>query len=110
MIVPKEWTAVAAYICGWANFLGNAAGDATFAWSWTQFLSACITLDGGNLSVGAQVAISIAILLFWTLLNCADVANIGWINNLAAFTQVHGWLIVFPFCESRLFFLLLLFF
>lgn len=96
MIVPEKYRAVAAYITGWLNFLGNAAGDATFAASWTSFLSASMVACGGNeLKIGAQVGISIAITCFWTLLNCVDISSVGFINNLAAIVQVSTVVIIF---------------
>ena len=88
MVVPKDWNAICSYTCGWTNFLGNAAGDATYSWSWTQFLAACISLSGGEqLSIASQVAISIAVLLIWTFLNGFNVAEIGWVNSIAAVVQ-----------------------
>lgn len=89
MIVPPKYNPVASYITGWVNFLGNAGGDATFAASWAAFLSASVSANGGaSLDVGAQVGLSIFILLVWTLLNCFDVDSVGWVNNIAAFVQV----------------------
>jgi len=32
MLAPKEWAPIASYICGWFNFIGNAASDASFAY------------------------------------------------------------------------------
>jgi hypothetical protein len=29
---PPEWGPICSYVCGWFNFLGNAAGDASFAY------------------------------------------------------------------------------
>lgn len=31
MLATPRWSPVTSYICGWFNFLGNAAGDASFA-------------------------------------------------------------------------------
>ncbi len=31
MLANKEWAPFASYLCGWFNFIGNAAGDASFA-------------------------------------------------------------------------------
>lgn len=89
MIVPSRWNPVASYITGWINFLGNAAGDATFAASWAAFISASVEANGGApLDTPSQVGLSIAVLLVWTLLNCFDVDSVGWVNNVAAFVQV----------------------
>ena len=84
MIVPKQWTPVAAYVCGWANFLGNAAGDAAFAASWSCFVSAASeTAHGIKYSVEGQVGLSIFILTIWTFLNCFNISHVGWVNSLA---------------------------
>lgn len=89
MIVPEEIRPAASYICGWANFLGNAAGDAAFAFSWAQFIGAGVQAAGGEeLSTGALVGISISVLTVWTCLNFFNVSQVGWINNIAAFVQV----------------------
>lgn len=32
MLATPKWAPVSSYICGWFNFLGNAAGDAGFAY------------------------------------------------------------------------------
>jgi hypothetical protein len=31
MMANDKWAPFASYICGWFNFMGNAAGDASFA-------------------------------------------------------------------------------
>eukprot|EP01035_Chromulina_nebulosa_P019809 gene19809-25753_t len=48
MIVPIKSSTIAAYICGWSNFIGNAAGDATFAYAFSDFLNAAINIQGGR--------------------------------------------------------------
>mmetsp|Transcript_20682 Transcript_20682/g.18831 ORF Transcript_20682/g.18831 Transcript_20682/m.18831 type:complete len:377 (+) Transcript_20682:66-1196(+) len=88
MIVPEKWAPLASFVCGWFNFLGNAAGDASFAGAFASFLAACISLSGGEtLSTGDVVGISIAILAVWTILNSIRVTEVGWINVLASFIQ-----------------------
>jgi amino acid transporter len=89
MITPIRYRPAASYICGWANFLGNAAGDAAFAYSWATFIGAAAVAGGGEaLTVGAQVGISILILTVWTSLNFFNVATVGWVNNGAAILQI----------------------
>ena len=89
MIVPENLRPASAYICGWANFLGNAAGDAAFAYSWASFVGAGVQAAGGQeLSVGSLVGISLLVLTVWTFLNFFNVSQVGWINNIAAFVQV----------------------
>ena len=48
-LVPEEWAPLASYTCGWFNFLGNAAGDASFAVFFAQFLNSAIFLSGGKI-------------------------------------------------------------
>jgi len=31
MLANEKWAPFSSYICGWFNFMGNAAGDASFA-------------------------------------------------------------------------------
>ena len=38
-LCSRKWSPIVSYICGWFNFLGNAAGDATYAYSFASFLS-----------------------------------------------------------------------
>ena len=86
MVVPPEYTAIAAYICGWCNFIGNAAGDASFANGFASFLSASLVASGyAPFDYQQQVGISIGILFLWTILNFFRIDRVGWVNNLAAF-------------------------
>ena len=32
-VVPEAQAPLASYVCGWFNFIGNAAGDCSFAYS-----------------------------------------------------------------------------
>ena len=85
---PREWGPLFAYITGWANFAGNAAGDASFATGCASFLSASIKTSGGKLlDNGPQVGVSIAILVVASILNFFRVDQIGWMNNLFAIAQ-----------------------
>ena len=47
-LVPAEYAPLSSYICGWFNFLGNAAGDASFAVFFAKFLNSAITVSGGT--------------------------------------------------------------
>jgi len=82
---------IAAYVTGWFNFLGNAAGDASFAASWAQFLASAILAatgeDGPELNNKHICGISIGVLFVWSLLNLARIDQVGWINNIAAVVQ-----------------------
>lgn len=44
MLATAEWAPFASYICGWFNFLGNAASDASFAFGFGQVLAAAVAL------------------------------------------------------------------
>ena len=64
MLANDEWAPFAAYYTGYFNFLGNAAGDASFAFGFAQLTAACVALGTNfetELTVSVQVAISIGI-------------------------------------------------
>ena len=87
MLANKEWAPFASYICGWFNFIGNAAGDASFAFGFAQVLTAAIALgsDGQvRWGVGPQVALAIGVSLVWALKNLMRVDHQGWFNNVSA--------------------------
>jgi amino acid transporter len=55
LLANEKWAPFMSYICGWYNFLGNAAGDASFAFGFGQILAALIALSSNgatNLSTG----------------------------------------------------------
>ena len=77
------------------NFLGNAAGDASFASAFSIFLNSSYVASGlPEINSSDQVFISIAILLFWSVLNVFRIDHVGWINNLAAFIHISSIIIV----------------
>jgi hypothetical protein len=87
MLANKEWAPFASYICGWFNFIGNAAGDASFAFGFAQVLTAAIALgsDGQvRWGVGPQVTLAIGVSLVWALKNLMRVDHQGWFNNVSA--------------------------
>ncbi len=45
-LVPKEKAPLACYICGWSNFIANAAADAVIAFSFSQLLNAVLVGSG----------------------------------------------------------------
>lgn len=98
-LVPEEWAPICSYITGWFNFLGNAAGDASFANGFASFLSAAIVTGGGTpISPQDQVGVSIVFLFIWTILNCFRVDQVGWVNNVAAITHAGSILIIIVAC------------
>jgi amino acid transporter len=47
-LVPLQYAPLASYTCGWFNFVGNAAGDASFAFFFAQFFNSAISVSGGK--------------------------------------------------------------
>ena len=47
-LVPVKYAPLASYICGWFNFLGNAAGYASFAFFFAQYFNSAIQVSGGK--------------------------------------------------------------
>eukprot|EP01036_Dinobryon_divergens_P036791 gene36791-47973_t len=45
-LAPIKYAPLAAYACGWTNFIGNAVGDASFAYAWANFLDAAMRASG----------------------------------------------------------------
>jgi amino acid transporter len=94
-IAPKDSAPLWSYICGWANFLGNAAGDASFGNAFGSFLSSALVASGYE-AIGAyqQVGISISILFVWSVLNFFRVDRVGIVNNVAAVCHVGSIIII----------------
>ncbi len=44
MLANKKWAPSVCYITGWFNFLGNAAGDASFAYGFSSVVAAADSL------------------------------------------------------------------
>ena len=93
---PPEWAPISSYICGWFNFLGNAAGDAAFSSGFASAIAMAVNIANpdNELSTGAQVGISILIVAVWSVLDCARTDVQGWINNFAVFWQIAGSLVI----------------
>lgn len=95
-LASKDHAPIWSYITGWLNFLGNGAGDASFANGFASTFSAGIVASGGQaLSNGQIVGVSIAILFLWSLLNCLRIDSVGGINYFAAFFQFGSIFVVF---------------
>jgi amino acid transporter len=94
-LASAKYAPFASYITGWWNFLGNAAGVASFASGFAQILGAAVVLGSGNpLSIGNQVCISILILAVWSVLNIMRINQQGWINNFATVFQILSCVII----------------
>jgi amino acid transporter len=84
-VVPERYASLSSYICGWANFLGNVAGDASFAYAFATFLNAAMESSKFEpFSLQGTVGISIATIFVWSFLNFFCIDQVAWINNLAA--------------------------
>jgi hypothetical protein len=58
-VAPLAWAPLASYVCGWANFVGNAAGDASFAFGFAS-LSSAATKAGGGEALGDRPQVHIS--------------------------------------------------
>eukprot|EP00347_Sterkiella_histriomuscorum_P012884 403366849 len=97
MLSPQRWAPISSYICGWFNFLGNAAGDASFAYGFAQVTSAAITLGSSGkvqLPTIALVAMAVFVSFLWALKNIMRVDHQGWFNNASAIYQLLSTFIV----------------
>eukprot|EP00123_Amoebidium_parasiticum_P016577 comp23503_c0_seq1/m.39378 comp23503_c0_seq1/g.39378 ORF comp23503_c0_seq1/g.39378 comp23503_c0_seq1/m.39378 type:complete len:543 (-) comp23503_c0_seq1:392-2020(-) len=97
-LATAEYGPIMSYITGWFNFLGNLAGDASFASGFAWVLCVTIKQAGGADYTSTetvadrvpQVGFSIAILVFWTILNILKVEQQGYVNITAMITQIFG--------------------
>ncbi|CAF0904084.1 unnamed protein product [Adineta ricciae] len=88
-LVSAQRAPLASFICGWLNFIGNIACDATFASGFANIVSsAFIISDRPPLSVNIRTAIGITILFLWCAQNSLRVDRNGWLNNIAAAFQI----------------------
>jgi amino acid transporter len=89
VLAPKPYNMKAAYWTGVFNLLGNIAGDASFAYIFAQFISASLVTAGADaLKTTSLVALAIAVLLVWSVINCLRIEDVGIINNIAALIQI----------------------
>ena len=68
---------------GWFNFLGNAAGDASFASGLAAFIVSAQALanpDAAPVSTGATVGISILMCFAWSVINALRIDQQGACN------------------------------
>eukprot|EP00347_Sterkiella_histriomuscorum_P010241 403377050 len=97
MLAPPKWAPFFSYICGWFNFIGNAASDASFAYGFAQVVSACVTLGTNGdvqLPTIALVGMAAFVSLLWALKNIMRVDHQGWFNNASAIYQIASTFIV----------------
>eukprot|EP00475_Leptophrys_vorax_P009803 TRINITY_DN16495_c0_g3_i1.p1 TRINITY_DN16495_c0_g3~~TRINITY_DN16495_c0_g3_i1.p1 ORF type:complete len:551 (-),score=124.44 TRINITY_DN16495_c0_g3_i1:199-1851(-) len=102
LLAPPGWGPFLSYVTGWFNFLGNAAGDASFAYGFASVVAAGhnILVDADQaLSSGAIVGIAIALLVVWMFLAATRIDQQGWVNNFAIFWQLSA-IVVIIVCIS----------
>ncbi|CDW80760.1 amino acid transporter [Stylonychia lemnae] len=85
-----KWSPIASYLCGWFNFLGNLANNASFSFGLAKFLSGIFALSIESkdaFSVHTQIFIAIVLLILWSLKNYMKIEHQGWFNNTSAVYQ-----------------------
>jgi amino acid transporter len=88
VLAPRKSARVSAYWTGLFNWLGNIAGDSSFAFIFAQFVSAALITGGFDPLLTPQlVGLAIAVLFVWSVINCYHITSICWVNNLAALVQ-----------------------
>jgi len=91
MLASPRWAPIASYICGWFNFVGNAAGDASFAYGFGQFVVAAVVLDSDgavNPPLYATTLIAVGVSALWAVKNLMRVDRQGWFNNFSGIYQM----------------------
>lgn len=80
---------ISSYWTGLFNWLGNTAGDASFAYIFALLVNAALATGGGQtLSNSQLVALAISVLFLWSVLNFLDIERIGWFNSIAVILQI----------------------
>eukprot|EP00347_Sterkiella_histriomuscorum_P009672 403340314 len=90
-LASPEWAPVASYLCGWFNFFGNIANNASFSFGLSKVLAGLVVLfnEGRYVwSIQTQVFVSIIILAMWGIKNRMRIDNQGWFNNTSALYQL----------------------
>ena len=88
-VVPPYWTPFVSYVCGWCNFVGNVAGDASFAYVCAVIITAILSMVYNiDLEAGYRVAVSIGVLSLWAIINILRVDRFGWFCVMAAALQI----------------------
>lgn len=94
-LVPEEWAPLCSYLTGWTNWIGNTAGDASFAYGFAQFLSSGLMANGHKAITQRElVGTAISVLFIWTLMNFFRIDKVGWVNTLAAVTHTCSIIII----------------
>jgi amino acid transporter len=103
LLAPPGWGPFLSYVTGWFNFLGNAAGDASFAYGFASVIAAghdiLVENEEDMFSNGAVVGIAIALLIVWMFLAAMKIDQQGWVNNFAIFWKLTA-IVVIIVCVS----------
>ena len=90
LLAKREYAGLASFICGWFSFLGNCACDASYAYGFSQIVTAIVVLasDGAvQLNNHHRVAIAIGCMFSFAIKNIAKMDAQGWFNNASAVYQ-----------------------
>jgi len=100
-VVPAEWAPFWSYVTGVFNFIGNAAGDASFAFGFALLFNSGLQASGIKpYQEGSEtVMVSLFVIIFWSLLNFMRIDKVGWIQVFAAYFQLAS---IFVVCISIL--------
>jgi len=84
-LVPEPWAPLCSYLTGWTNWIGNTAGDASFAFAFAEFLSSGLMANGHKeITQREKVGTAISVLFIWSIMNFLRIDQVGWVNTLAA--------------------------
>jgi amino acid transporter len=97
-LASESWGPLMAYITGWFNFLGNAAGVAFYGYTFAASIAAVVKKNGyygdpddddtQDMSVTGQTLIAMSVFVLWTFQNFLRIDYQGYINNFATFWQL----------------------
>ena len=76
MLANKKWAPSLSYICGWFNFLGNAAGDASFSYGFASLVAASDSFRKNDGSVWENYQLfllCIFVTFIWAIKNCVKI-------------------------------------
>jgi len=123
-VVPLEWAPFWSYVTGVFNFMGNAAGDASFAFGFAELFNSALAAsgvkpykDGAGINniiiitiiiiiiiiivitiiiiiIIETVMVSLFIIILWSVMNFARIDKVGWIQTFAVYFQFASLIVV----------------
>lgn len=95
-VVPEEWAPFWSYVTGIFNFIGNTAGDASFAFGFAELFNSALDASGIKpYQPGAEtVMVSLFVISLWSVLNFMRIDKVGWIQTFAAYFQLASLIVV----------------